>query len=131
MLTVCRIQAAQGGARHAQRHGVGGVQKNEEEQERRLCIPWCLSRQDVVPISGERRLGPAEANLYGLVRASAETLGLRFLTRDLMLELRGGSWEARALRWRSCRDKASTSCGTSTATTYLWAQEKAERGELE
>ena len=83
---------------------------------------WCKT-QTVVALSS------AEAELYGIVRASTEMLGLISLGRDLGMQLSG-----RVLRDASAALAIVASKGLGRIrhldTNYLWVQEKAARGDF-
>ena len=83
---------------------------------------WCKT-QAVVPLSS------AEAELYGLVRASAETMGLKSMYKNLGTHINGvvlGDASATlAIVARRGLGKLR-----HLDTHYLWIQEKAAKGDL-
>ena len=83
---------------------------------------WCKT-QAVVALSS------AEAELYGLVRASAETMGLISMYKDLGTHMNGvvlgGASAALAIVARRGLGKLR-----HLDTNYLWIQEKAAKGDL-
>ena len=81
---------------------------------------WCKT-QAVVALSS------AEAELYGLVRASAETMGLISMYKDLGTPMNGvgDASAAFAIVARRGLDKLR-----QLDTNYLWLQEKAAKGDL-
>lgn len=84
---------------------------------------WCRTQAIVA-------LRIAEAELYGVVRASAETLGVLPLAWDLGLEafgrIMGGASAAQSVVSRQGLGKLRP-----VDTHYFWVQEKAEIGEPE
>lgn len=84
---------------------------------------WCRT-QAIIALSS------VEAELYGLVRASAETLGPMSLVRDLWMSLSGhimgDASAALAIVQREGLGKLR-----HVDAHYLWIQEKAARKELE
>ena len=84
---------------------------------------WCKTQATVA-------LSSAEAELYGLVRASAETLGIIASFSDL-----GEKVEGQVLGDASAALAIIRRQGIGRIrhldTHYLWVQEKAARGELE
>ena len=83
---------------------------------------WCKTQAVVV-------LSSAEAELYGLVRASAETMGLISMYKDLGTHMNGlvlgDASAALAIVARRGVDKLR-----HLDTNYLWIQEKAAKGDL-
>ena len=77
------------GGRRTRRSTTGGYTSYGSH----LLKSWCKTQATVA-------LSSAEAELYGLVRASAETLGLMSLYKDLGQTV-GGSWEMLAPHWLS------------------------------
>ena len=75
---------------------------------------WCKTQALVA-------LGSAEAELYGFVRASAETLGLISMYKDFGIPMNG--LLAIAARRGLCKLR-------HLDTNYLWIQEKAAKGDL-
>ena len=83
---------------------------------------WCKTQAVVAPSS-------AEAELYGLVRASAETMGLISMYKDLGTHMNGvvlgDASAALAIVARRGRGKLM-----HLDTNYLWIQERAAKGDL-
>ena len=88
----------------------------------RLIKMWCKT-QAVVALSS------ADAELYGLVRASAETMGLISMYKDLGTRMNGvGLGDASAALAIAARRGLGKL--RHLDTIYLWIQEKAAKGDL-
>lgn len=107
------------GCRRTRRSTTGGLIR----RGRHLLKTWCKT-QAVIALSS------AEAELYGLVRASAEALGIASMFKDfgrtVSVQVLGDASAALAVIQRQGIGRIR-----HLDTSYLWVQEKSMRGEVE
>ena len=83
---------------------------------------WCRTQATIA-------LSSAEAELYGMVRASAETIGLMSMFKDLGVEV-GGQILGDASAALAILERRGIGKIRHLDTNYLWVQEQAATGRL-